>query len=75
MNHHIGYASSHLSLSISLRRTVLVSRSVALAQGESIGLSPLVRGRVGATRGYSPCLGRVKATTAPPVIPELWARV
>ena len=75
MNHHIGHASSHLSPSIYLRRTVPVSHSAALAQDKSIGLSPLVRGCVDATRGYSPCLGRVKATIAPPVIPELWARV
>ena len=67
MNHHIGHISSHLSPPISLRRTVLISRSSALAWSELVVLSPLVRGRVGVSCGYNLCFGQVEAPNAPPV--------
>ena len=49
----------------SLRRTVSTSCSTALAWPKSVGLSPLVRGRVSASRGYHSHFGRVMATNAP----------
>ena len=61
------HASSHLSPPISLRRTVSVSRSTALARSELVVLSPLVKGCVGVSRGYNLFFGRVEAPNAPPV--------
>ena len=66
MNHHIGHASSPLSPPTSLRRVVPVSYSIALAWHELVGISPLVRGRVGVSRGYNPCFGKAEAPKAPP---------
>ena len=57
---------SSLSPPTSLRRIVLVSCSIALAWRELVGLFPLVRGRVGVSRGYNPCFGRAEAPKAPP---------
>ena len=66
MKHHIGHASSHMSLPTSLRRTVPASCPTALAWRESVGLSPLVRGHVDVSGGYHIRFGGVEATNTPP---------
>ena len=58
MDEHIGHASSHLSPPTNLRRTVLVSCPDTLVRDELVVLSPLVRGHVGVSRGYSLCFGK-----------------